>query len=149
MKLWLATEDDKPALAFAFTSYMAELSPDADPAEDQPYFDLYWREPSDRFPYLFGHDTPQGFAFVRKPEEDDLDFEMAEFCVFPAHRRGGIGLSIFEMLLQRHPGQWEVSVLLSNRAGLSFWPMALRGAFVQDLGMRDGPVARDYRFTAP
>ena len=149
MKLWLATKDEKPALAPAFSVYMAELCTDPDPAEERGYFDLYWQETSDRFPYLFGQDTLQGFAFVRRPEEEDLDFEMAEFCVFPAHRRAGIGLAIFKSLLERHPGQWEVSVLLTNTAGLSFWPRALRGAGVQDLAMRDGPLARDYRFTAP
>lgn len=149
MKVWLASEQEKRALAPAFTNYMAELCPDGDTTDDFPYLNRFWQEPSDRFPYLFGADTPQGFAFIRKPEEPDLDFEMAEFCVFPAHRRHGIGVAVLPLLLDRHPGQWEVSVLMSNQAGLAFWPMALRGAAVRDLGMQDGDIARDYRFTTP
>ncbi|OAN69269.1 hypothetical protein A8B78_05345 [Jannaschia sp. EhC01] len=147
MRLWLAEVAEKPALARSYAAYMAELCP-GDATTNDPYFERYWQEPSARFPYRFGNDAPQGFAFVRIPQEPDLDFEMAEFCVDPVHRRHGLGVAILPLLFARHPGRWEVSVLMSNGAGLAFWPKALRKAAVQDLRMREDDIARDYRFTA-
>ncbi len=61
-----------------------------------------------------------GFAFVRLPEEPDLDFEMAEFCVYRAGQRTGIGSAVLPLPFHRHPGRWEVSVLMTNDKGLAF-----------------------------
>lgn len=127
---------------------MAEIVPEEeDPATSDAYFERYWQEPGVRFPYLFGHDTPEGFAFVRIPEEPELDFEMAEFCVYPAHRRCGLGAAVLPLLFARHPGRWEASVLQTNALGLGFWPAALQRAGAIDLRYREDDISRDYRFS--
>ncbi|ABD52966.1 hypothetical protein [Jannaschia sp. CCS1] len=148
MRLWLVSAQDKPALAQAYSAYMAELVPHEVQITPDPYFDLYWQEPSDRFPYVFGDGKPEGFAFIRRPDEPDLEFEMAEFCIYTAGRRSGIGTHILRDISKRHPGRWEVSVLMTNAAGLAFWPKALRATKVQDLRMQEDDISRDYRFTA-
>lgn len=148
MRLWVASEQEKPALARAYSAYMAELVPLEHQQTPDPYFDTYWQEPGDRFPYLFGDDAACGFAFVRRPEEPDLDFEMAEFCVYPDGRRHGIGTRILPELFKRHPGRWELSALMTNAAGLAFWPSALTSAKVKDLRMQDDDVSRIFRFSA-
>lgn len=149
MRLWRAEVVEKPAFARAYATYMAELSPDGDTAKDQRYFDLYWQEPTKRFPYLFGDTAPRGYAFVRKPDEPDVDYEMAEFCVYPLRRRQGIGRQVLPLLLKAHPGRWKASVLLSNTVGLRFWPAASQAARVQGLRWIEGDITWDYRFTTP
>ncbi|WP_224816520.1 hypothetical protein [Hasllibacter sp. MH4015] len=149
LSIWPATVHDKPTLARAYADYMAEIVPGQNPANSAPYFNDYWQEPTRRFPYLFGYDTPAGFAFVRDPEEPDLDFEMAEFCVYPGHRRTGLGTRVLPLIFDVHPGRWELCILRTNVAGLAFWPPALTKARVRDLRMREDETSRDYRFSVP
>ena len=146
MRVWLASPTEKPALEVAYTAYTAALLPDEAPRRPDPYFDLYWQEPATRFPYLFGDDSACGFAFIRKLEEPDLDYEIAEFCVFPPHRKRGFGTRVLPQLFARHPGRWEASVLMTNQSGLGFWPVALKRAQVQSLRYREDAIARDFRF---
>ena len=87
-----------------------------------------------------------GFAFIRRLEEPDLDYEIAEFCVFPPHRKRGFGTRVLPQLFARHPGRWEASVLMTNQSGLGFWPVALKRAQVQSLRYREDAIARDFRF---
>ncbi|WP_461428747.1 GNAT family N-acetyltransferase [Gymnodinialimonas sp.] len=145
--MWLASEAEKADVSEAYAAYMAELVPQETRQTPDPYFDLYWQAPRDRFPYLFGDAGPLGFAFVRGLDEPDLDFEIAEFCVYPVARRRGVGTRILPALLSAHPGRWEVSVLMTNAAGLAFWPSALRGAGVQNLRICEDEISRDFRFT--
>ena len=149
MRMWRATLDDKPALTRAYAAYLTELLPTRDPHEPDPYFDLYWSEPDSRFAYLFGDGEPQGFAFVRIPKEPDIDFELAEFCIAPNHRRKGRGTAILPHLFARHPGRWDLGILLSNAAGLAFWPQALKAAQVRDVQKFESDGAISYEFSVP
>lgn len=148
LRVWVASERDKPALATTYAAYMAEIVPLEIPARNAPYFDTYWQNPDLRLPYLFGDDTVQGFAFVHVLKEPDLDFEMAEFCVYPAFRNEGLGTAALSLVLAHHPGRWEASVLNTNALGQAFWPAALKRLGVRELRYMEDGVARDYRFTA-
>ena len=147
IRIWLANDDEKSALAQAYAAYTDELLPDGAPHLPDTYFERYWQEPDIRFPYLFGLTSPQGFAFVRYPEEPEIDVEMAEFCVAKSNRRTGVGTSILPVLFAKHPGRWEISILQTNATGLAFWPEALRAAGVQKLRYLEEDHARTYRFT--
>jgi predicted acetyltransferase len=72
-----------------------------------------------------------GFALVSKGSRVSADprvWDMAEFFVARGFRKRGIGAAAAHEVWRRFPGPWEVRVVESNRAALSFWEVAI-GAF--------------------
>ncbi len=70
-----------------------------------------------------------------------MEHAVAEFCVVPPRRRGGIGREAARLVFAAHPGLWELQVYRANREGLAFWPRAIAAA-----GARDWtPIQRDDR----
>lgn len=147
LRVWRASAQERAALFKTYAAYMAEIVPQENPAESASYFESYWQEPGRHIPYLFGAQDAQGFAFVQALEDPELDFEMAEFCVYPAFRGQGLGTAALRLILADHSGRWEASVLHTNAMGKGFWPEALSRAGVVELRYRDDDVARDYRFS--
>ena len=58
---------------------------------------------------------------------------IAEFCILPTARRGGVGMAAAVAALQAQPGQWELQVYRGSPDGMPFWPKAIAAAGATDL----------------
>jgi predicted acetyltransferase len=136
VELLPAALEQKPVLDDLFQPYANDFSAihpiefGADGRFHYPPLDAYWTDPA-RFPFLV---TVQGqlagFVLVQQGSqisEDPTVWDIAEFFVFRAHRRRGVGTAIARAVWTRFPGAWEVRVMQSNRDALSFWSAAVRG----------------------
>jgi predicted acetyltransferase len=129
-----ATREQLPVIANLLELYVHDFS-EFHPIELGPdgrfgYRDLplYWSEP-ERHPFLISFEgNPAGFVFVRQGSQISHDpkvWYMTEFFVVRGYRRRQIGTEIARRIWQRFPGQWEVRVMESNRAGHKFWQHAI------------------------
>jgi predicted acetyltransferase len=70
-----------------------------------------------------------GFAIVgHRPfahMSQDREHKVCEFFVLGAMRRGGLGRAAAVQVFDRHPGQWELTVLPTNRNAIAFWRSVL------------------------
>jgi len=46
---------------------------------------------------------------------------MAEFCILRPYQRSGVGRSAMLAVLERHPGDWEISWRTDNTPASEFW----------------------------
>ena len=130
---------EKAALKDMLDPYLVEHADQVDPQRvhgdprSYDHFDPYWVDPA-RHPYWIAADGERvGFCLVNAhaPSGQAIDHAVAEFCILPAHRRGGLGRAAVGAVLARHPGQWELQVYRANTGGLVFWPRALAAAGVK------------------
>ena len=124
----LAHSSDRRQLRTLLGGYLAELSDGITPNPDYPYFDAYWQKGEARWPYLIKDDKDViGFALVNSwsPSGQGTDFSMAEFHIKPQLRHAGYGTRAADLVLNAHPGIWEIAVLYSNSAAQRFWPNAI------------------------
>jgi predicted acetyltransferase len=70
------------------------------------------------------NDDCVGFACVEKTRGDDA--RLREFYVIPGMRGLGVGSHAAALLFDRHAGRWQLDVLQSDRAALSFWVKVLQ-----------------------
>lgn len=103
--------------------FPVELKPDG--RFGYPKLPQYFSEPARRFPFLVKRDGKvAGFAFAVRGSPVVADpevFDVAEFFVMRAHRRGGTGRHAAFALWDRFPGKWTVRVSQGNRTALPFW----------------------------
>ena len=70
-----------------------------------------------------------GFALVgRDPShvvEGDMVWSMAEFFVMRKYRRASIGTRAARLVIERHPGIWEITQTPHNAGAVTFWRQAL------------------------
>jgi predicted acetyltransferase len=68
---------------------------------------------------------PAGFALVnRRPSAvspSEQVWSMAEFFVMRRHRRSGLGRDAARLVIERHPGRWEIAETPHNEAATAFW----------------------------
>ena len=92
------------------------------------YLDSYWIEPG-RHPYFIKVDGKYaGFILINKDFlvlDDPAGHCVAEFFIMRKYRRRGIGLSAAKSVFAMHPGQWEISLVLTNQPSLKFWHKAV------------------------
>lgn len=127
----LATRAEKSLLSAMLPVYLAELGEYGEVDADYPYFDAYWQEGENRWPYLVTLEgQPCGFALVNCWSASGLgtDFSIAEFYIVPAARRGGVGLEAVSLLLFARPGLWELGVFAGNEPALAFWSRVIEQA---------------------
>ncbi len=118
-------------LRAAYDAYIAELvvlgaEYERPPSGWEPYYLPYWLQEPGCHPYIVEVDGALiGFAFVgdrQFPYRDfDTDFKVAEFCIVPEARGGGIGKALARAVFAAHPGRWELNVLEKNERALQFW----------------------------
>ena len=117
-------ETEKPCFSAILRVYLSELfvfsgEKIANRTFDYRHLDAYWIEP-DRWPFwIISDGRICGFALVRRRE--DSVFEMAEFYVDPASRRGGVGSKAAMLLFRRFSGKWCVSAFAENSVAVMFW----------------------------
>ncbi|MEM8731481.1 MAG: GNAT family N-acetyltransferase [Pseudomonadota bacterium] len=115
--------EDERLLVMALRIYFAEIVPDTPPDPVGVAADYFGYD--GRHPYWIQRNGARaGFALAAT--EPDGCHELAEFTVFPAHRRSGIGQSAAAQLFARHPGAWRLGVVAHGGAR-GFWQTALTG----------------------
>ena len=147
MRLRLAILSEKQALSCLMQDYLEELSAFGEVNMNYPFFEAYWRDHEERWPYLIDLDrSPIGFALVRSPDDIAVEFEMAEFYVVPASRRRRHGIEAAADTMLRHPGVWQLSVLGKNKQALKFWPKAIEHAAAKHVTVACKEHGIVYRF---
>ena len=88
-----------------------------------PHLDDYWKETSNKFPYIIKKDDKYvGFVLVRFIEtQERMYLSIAEFFILKKYRRTGIGKAIAVMVFDLHKGLWEVFQKESNKPAQIFW----------------------------
>ena len=107
----------------------------------EPYF-----TETEQQPLLIRQDRRlAGFALLDRQTHTGapLDWNMGEFFIDRAHRRGGIGTAAARAIFAGYPGRWQVAVARLNIPALPFWRNAVAGApGVSDL--REDDVQSDF-----
>ena len=126
-KIKLATIGEKQTIHNLFQPYLEELvsvfneSPeykDENGVYHYPYLDNYWQEET-RYPYLlYSDDRIVGFVLVGHRR---TFWVIAEIYVLPEFRRHGVAFDCSKEIIQRHPGEWEISFNKHNAASRSLW----------------------------
>ncbi|MBQ9031788.1 MAG: GNAT family N-acetyltransferase [Parasporobacterium sp.] len=87
------------------------------------YFDDYFSDPVRVAYFIFDDEVLVGFAMICPYSniEQNPDYTMAEFTVFPAYRRKHIAFDAVEMILDKHPGKWEIKYNEKNGGAKKLW----------------------------
>ncbi len=87
------------------------------------YFDAYFTDPERKAFFIYHEQKLVGFAMIHpysfsggKP-----DHVMAEFTVFPMHRRNHLATKAAESILERFKGRWEIKFNEKNAAAKGLW----------------------------
>lgn len=146
----LASTAHKPLLRSLLSDCLAEFEKYGGSGADYPYFDAYWQEAENRWPYLLRRDGECiGFALVNtwSPSGRGTDFSIAEFYIVPRARGHGAGRDAATAVLRAHPGLWELSVMALNAPAQAFWPRAIDAAAGDAVERITSDSETIYRFT--
>ncbi len=70
-----------------------------------------------------------GFALVNRKASHAVDGEavwwMEEFFIMRGYRRASVGRRAAHLVIDRHPGTWEVTQTPNNSAAIAFWRSGL------------------------
>lgn len=144
-----ATEAEKAQLRAMLSVYLEELSQYGNVNLEYPFLDSYWTD-KDRWPYFIEKDgSAAGFALLNTWSQSRIgtDFAVAEFYVLPEFRSAGVGKAAFTALLDRHPGIWELSVMLGNEVAKGFWGRIIATADVTKIERIELADELIYRFS--
>lgn len=138
------TPADQSALEAALAPYLAEIVP----GQTLDIAGIAARQfgPARHPFWILRGDTRIGFALAFT--HDDGTHELAEFTIFPDHRRAGTGRDAARRVFARLPGRWVIGVAAHGMAG-AFWEDAL--AQMPDLKKGPGLTpsqSHSYTFTA-
>ena len=87
------------------------------------YFNLYFTEPERTALLIYSNTILVGFAMINPFSyiNENPDYVMAEFTVFPKYRRFEYGKSAVEQIFEQYRGKWELKYSLNNFPADSFW----------------------------
>ena len=102
----------------------------------------YFEDPDRQVHLVRQGGAPVGFAMVRGLTTGPL--VMGEFFVVRAARRAGVGFAAATMLLDRHPGTWEIAFQEENPGAAAFWRRVGHHA-----SSRPGTTVREERRAVP
>jgi predicted acetyltransferase len=87
------------------------------------HFEDYFTDPRRTAYFIYEGELLIGFAFLCPYSNigQTADYTMAEFTVFPSFRRKHYALEASKMILDRHPGKWEIKYNEKNPAGRNLW----------------------------
>lgn len=87
-----------------------------------------------------------GFALVSRQGSQAVDgdtvWSMAEFFIMRKHRRASIGTQAAHLVIDCHPGTWEVTQTAHNSVAVSFWRRTLAPYGFEDLSVEDATHGR-------
>lgn len=87
------------------------------------YFEQYFKDVN-RFAYFITEDgIKKGFVMLHKYSyfDDTIDFNMAEFTIFPAYRGKHIATSAILEIFKKHIGKWEIKYNIKNVKAKNMW----------------------------
>ena len=87
------------------------------------HFDDYFSDPSRTAYFIFNDDVLAGFAMICPYSNisQNPDYTMAEFTIFPAYHRKHYALDVAKMILNMHPGKWEIKYNRKNEGAKKLW----------------------------
>ena len=87
------------------------------------HFDDYFTDQKRRAYFIYDEDVLVGFAMICPYSNinQNPDYTMAEFTIFPAYRRKHFALDAVEMILDKHPGKWEIKYNEKNDGAKKLW----------------------------
>ena len=89
------------------------------------HFDDYFSDPKRVAYFIYNDDILVGFAMLCPYSNIDQnpDFTMAEFTIFPSFRRKHFALDAAKMIINKHPGKWEIKYNEKNIGATKLWNM--------------------------
>jgi predicted acetyltransferase len=82
-----------------------------------------------------------GFALVNRKASHVVDSEvvwwMEEFFIMRRYRRASLGRHAAHLVIDRHPGTWEVTETPNNTAAIAFWRRVLAAYAYEDIEFVD------------
>ena len=87
------------------------------------HFDEYFTDPKRKAYFIYSDDKLVGFAMLNPYSNIDQnpDFTMAEFTIFPQYRRRHVALDAAKLILNQHPGKWEIKYNEKNNGAKKLW----------------------------
>ena len=87
------------------------------------HFDEYFSDPKRTAYFIYNDDILIGFAMLCPYSYigQTPDYTMAEFTVFPAYRRKHFALEAAKIILENHPGKWEIKYNEKNSGAKKLW----------------------------
>lgn len=87
------------------------------------HFEDYFTNPTRMAYFIRNDDTLVGFAMLCPYSNigQEPDYTMAEFTIFPAYRRRHLALDTVRMILEKHPGKWEIKYNENNEGARKLW----------------------------
>ena len=125
LTLEVAGDSLRPVVERLWQLYAHDLSefrdtlPDDSGAFKPGRLPLYFEDPDRQVHLVRQGKVPVGFAMVRGFATGPR--VMGEFFVVRAVRRTGVGFAAATMLLDRHPGAWEIAFQEENPGAAAFW----------------------------
>ena len=99
-----------------------------DPMDEQGnyhygHFDAYFTDAERKAYFIFDDETMIGFVMLNPYSYigHAPDNVIAEFTIFPAYRRKHHALEAAKLILDAHPGRWEIKYNEGNTAAKKLW----------------------------
>lgn len=92
------------------------------------YFDSYFGapEPGRAAYFIKSGQKTIGFALINRHSEtaEEIDYAIAEFCVFPIYRRKHYAREAVKQLFEQFPGKWQMKYHINNLPAAQLWKSA-------------------------
>lgn len=87
------------------------------------HFNDYFTDPKRKAYFIYSDSILVGFAMLCPYSNIDQnpDYTMAEFTIFPSFRRRRFALDAAKMILDKHPGNWEIKYNEKNSGAKNLW----------------------------
>ena len=129
IRLLVVQEKDRELLWNINQKYLYEMTNYYDDPMDAAgnyhygYFDAYFSDPQRTAYFLYDDEALVGFAMLHSYScvAKAPDHTMAEFTIFPAYRRRHLAFDAANMILEKHPGRWEIKYNEKNIAAKQLW----------------------------
>ena len=131
LRLQNVQEKDRELLWNINQKYLYEMTNFYDDPMDENgnyhygHFDEYFSDPERVAYFIYNDDVLTGFAMLCPYSNinQDPDYTMAEFTIFPSFRRKHLALDAARMILDQHPGKWEIKYNEKNSGAGKLWNM--------------------------
>lgn len=129
LRLQAVQEKDRDLLWNINQKYLYEMTNFYDDPMDENgnycygHFDDYFTDPKRKAYFIYNEDTIIGFAMLCPYSniDQDPDYTMAEFTIFPSFRRKHLALDAAKMILDKHRGKWEIKYNEKNSGAKKLW----------------------------